>query len=222
MEFKMDKTDLLNALASISQADSDETTMKHYWGPRDIKFFGSTSRTIPFFDRIAPDSALYLISQLYELDNISDEPIYLLLNTEGGDVDSSFAIYDCIKSLESPVIILTIGLCASGGLIVLAAGDYRISSPNCLFFYHQPIMSEFEVQSTEQARSTESLYTYYQETMDEAIKKKTKISKKLWNENFEGKTSFYFNSKKALEFGFIDELEEPFEKKFKIKRKKDK
>lgn len=214
----MDKAELLSMLSSMQ--DHDENSMKHYWGPNDIKFFGSTNRTIAFFDRIHSDSALILMSQLYELDNLNTDPIYLLLNTEGGEVDASFAIYDCIKSLESPVIILTIGLCASGGLIVLAAGDYRISSPNCLFFYHQPIMSEFEVQSTEQVRSTESLYRHYQETMDTAIKKRTKISKKLWNDNFEGKTSFYFSSKQALEFGFVDDLEVETQKDFKFKKKK--
>lgn len=216
----MDKIDLIDALNDISEID--ENSMKHYWGPRDIKFFGASNRTIAFFDNIDSESALYLMSQLYELDNISSDPIYLILNTQGGEVDASLAIYDCIKSLESPLIILTVGLCASGGLIILAAADYRISSPNCLFFYHQPILNKFELQSTEQAKSTESLYRYYQETMDELLKTRSKISKRLWDQNFQGKTSFYFPGKKALEYGFVDDLEEPLEKKFKIKKKKSK
>lgn len=200
---------------------SKQTHHTDYIGDqKDIKYFGSHSRTLCFFDPIDNESALCFMSQLYELDNISSEPIYVILNTEGGSVDASFAIYDCIRSLESPVFILTTGLCASGGLIVLAAADYRISSPNCLFFYHQPILDGFEVQSIEQSQSTQNLYKHYQETMDQLLKERTKMSKRNWSQNFEGKTSFYFSSTKALEFGFIDSLEEPIDKKFKIKKKK--
>lgn len=213
--------ELLRSLELFNNHE-DETIPKHYWGPTEIKFFGSRSRTISFFDGINNDSALCFMSQLYELDSISNDPIYVVLNTEGGSVDASFAIYDCIRALESPVFIMTTGLCASGGLIVLAAADFRISSPNCLFFYHQPILDGFEVQSIEQSQSTEALYRYYQQTMDDLIKTRTKISKKNWNEFFEGKTSYYFPVKKALEFGFIDEIESPTQKNFKIKKKKDK
>jgi ATP-dependent Clp protease protease subunit len=213
--------ELLKSLELLQEHD-DETIPKNYWDPRDIKFFGSKSRTIPFYSHIDNDTALYFNSQLYELDRISNDPIYVILNTEGGSVDASFAIYDCIRSLESPVFILTTGLCASGGLIVLSAADYRISSPNCLFFYHQPILDGFEVQSIEQSQSTEALYRHYQQTMDDLIKTRTKISKKNWNEFFEGKTSYYFSTKKALEFGFIDDVEIPLDKKVKIRKKKDK
>ena len=203
---------------------SDESEFKHFWGPTDIKYFGSSNRTIAFFEGIEKESALVLISQLYELDKFSDEPIYLVLNTEGGDVDSSLAILDCIKGLNSPVICLTTGICASGGLIVLSACDYRIATENCLFFYHQPIMSSIDVTSTSEIKSVDTLYTYYQIKLDQIIKDKTKMNKKKWSENFEGKTSFYFDAKQALDFGFIDLIDVPPPKtqKIKIKRTKKK
>lgn len=200
----------------------DELEYKHYWNSTDIKFFGSSNRTISFFQPITKDTALVLISQLYELDSLDSAPIYLVLNTDGGDVDSSLAIYDCIRGLDSPVICLTTGICASGGLIILSACDYRVSTENCLFFYHQPVLDGFEVQSVVQSQSTQALYKHYQETMDNLIKTRTKISKKNWNEFFEGKTSFYFAAKKALEFGFIDSIDLPPQKKQKIKIKKGK
>ncbi len=206
----------------ISSFSSDESEFKHFWGPNDIKFFGSTNRCISFSQEINRDSASILCSQLLELDSISDEQITLILNTEGGDVDSSFAIYDCIKSLESPVVIVATGLCASGGLIVLSAADYRVCTPNCLFFYHQPIISGFEILSKNQMKSLDDLYKYYQEKMDILLKKRTKISKKIWDEKFEGTTSFYFSALDAIQFGFIDYIEQHKKKRVKISENKGK
>ncbi len=214
------KLDFLNQL--IAASSGDESEFKHFWGPTDVKYFGSTNRCISFHQPIDRDSAAVICSQLWELDFLSTDQITLILNTEGGDVDSSFAIYDCIKGLSSPVVIVATGLVASGGLIVLSAGDYRISTENCLFFYHQPIISGFEILSTDQMKSLDNLYSYYQVKMDDLLKAKTKMPKKDWTTFFEGTTSYYFSPEQALKYGFIDTINVPKKKKVKISKKEDK
>lgn len=217
-EMQMDKKELLELIAALEANESDDK-FKHYWNPSDIKFFGVESRTICFKDEIDKDSATTLISQLMELDKISHDQITLILNTDGGEVAASLAIYDCIRNIQSPVIIYATGICASGGLIILAAGDYRIASENSLFFYHQVVMSYIEVLSTEQIQSMQDLYNLNQLQMDRILKKRTKIKEKDWKQNFQGKTSFYFTAEQALKFNFIDLIDIPEPKKYKFKIK---
>jgi len=214
------KIDLINEL--LLGTNADELEYKHFWGPNDIKYFGSTNRCLSFHQSIDRDTAAVLCSQLWELDSLSNDQITLILNTEGGDVDSSLAIYDCIRGLESPVIVYTMGLCASGGLIILSAGDYRITAPNCLFFYHQPIINGFEILSTDQMKALDNLYNYYQIKMDNLLKQRTKINKKDWAANFQGATSYYFSPEDALKYGFIDIIDNPEKKKVKISKKENK
>lgn len=204
----------------LSLADHDELP-KHYWGPIDVKYFGNDTRCIAFYQPIDRDSSMVLSSQLWELDSISNEQITLIVNTEGGDVDSAFAIYDCIKGLRSPVVVVATGLCASGGLIILSAGDYRVATENCLFFYHQVVLSGFDIISTEQMKSLDDLYKHNQVKMDDLIKRKTKISKKDWEQNFQGATSYYFNAEQALKYSFIDQIEIPKKKSIKVSKLKE-
>lgn len=179
------------------------------WTPNDIVYYGPNSRKVSLYTPIMSETSLPLISQLKELNSRSNESIILEINTEGGSVTDSFAIYDCIKRLKCPVIAYTTGLCSSGGLVVLSACDYRISSPNCMFFYHQPIMTP-PTQVFNSSESTESLeksYSIFKRMYDRCIINRTKISRTDWEQNFKDRTSKYFNANDALKYGFIDSID---------------
>jgi ATP-dependent Clp protease protease subunit len=216
MEIKMDTQSLILEIEKRLMEIEEHKT----WMPQEVKFFGPSTRALAFFESIRPESALSLISQLHELDMQSSDTITLFLNTDGGNVTDSLAVYDCIRSLESPVVVVVTGICASGGLIILAAGDYRTATENSIFFYHQPIIDMDAVTSTSEMESIKDLYHCHQTQLDKIIKKRTKIKIKDWNKNFEGKTSYYFDCQKALEFGFIDDISIPEKKSIKIKEKK--
>lgn len=188
------------------------------WTPNDILYYGPSSRRVSLFTPIMSETALPLISQLKELDSRSNETILLEINTEGGSVTDSFAIYDCIKTLDSPVVAYATGLCSSGGLVVLAACDYRIASTNCMFFYHQPIMTPptAVLNSSEAADSIQNSYRIFKKKYDRCIINRTKISRKDWEENFKDRTSKYFDSEQALRYGFIDVIDKNKSKKFQI------
>lgn len=74
---------------------------------------------------------------LLAMDSLSHDPIKLFITSPGGDLDTTFLLYDTMKSLQSPVI--TIGeYCASAAAILLAAGSKRYLRPHAKVMLHLP------------------------------------------------------------------------------------
>ncbi|MBM4193391.1 MAG: ATP-dependent Clp endopeptidase proteolytic subunit ClpP [Gemmatimonadetes bacterium] len=87
------------------------------------------------------DVANIIIAQLLFLD--SDNPgrdIYLYINSPGGVVSSGMAIYDTMQFLRSPVSTICMGMAASMGSFLLAAGKpgRRSALPHSRIMIHQP------------------------------------------------------------------------------------
>lgn len=194
----------------------EQPMMVEIFSPGDMLYYGPGSRCISFFHEVTNETILPFISQLLELDSRScGDIITVHLNTPGGSLTDAFVAYDIIKTIKSPVVMVGTGMVASAGLILLSAADYRYCSPNCMFFYHQPILPLDPINSTEASLSGYSAYKMTSELYDEVIRKRCKITKGVWKKEFEGKTTKYFNSEEALKYKFIDEIV-PFSKKRKI------
>ena len=74
---------------------------------------------------------------LLALDSLSHDPVKIIITSPGGDLDTTFLMYDTIKSLQSPVI--TIGeYCASAAAILLASGSKRYLRPHAKVMLHLP------------------------------------------------------------------------------------
>ena len=200
-------------LQSVLQEDNQ------VWHPSEYKFFGPSTRALNFSSEVISETITPLISQILELEQMDpEEPIYLYLNTEGGSLTDGLALYDTIKNVSCPVIVIVTGLCASAGLVILSAADYAMATSNSVFFYHQPIISPGPINSVSDMQSLSSHYDYCSTVADDILKKKTKMKKTIWNNNFKDKTSFYFDADKALEFNLIDSLVKSRKVKFKIER----
>lgn len=183
----------------LSQGDFD------VWNPYEPKLIGPETRTLALFSDVNSATTLALITQLKHLAEMApEEPISLLLNTEGGSLTDALAIYDCITQLTCPVVCLTTGLCASAGLIIISACDYRVATPNTTFFYHEPVCSPSIVLSEEQLEGISKHYLFSKEVSDKLLKKRTGMKAKVWNKHFKNKTNFYFTAKEAKAFNFID------------------
>ncbi|MFM7857865.1 MAG: ClpP family protease, partial [Flammeovirgaceae bacterium] len=140
---------------------------------------------------VTPALANCIISQLLELtsDN-EEEPIYIYINTEGGDIISGLAIYDMMRITPCPVITVVIGACHSAGLFILQGGDRRGATPHASFFYHEPVA--FYSANTEHATIAHAeQYKQLRERIDDILKKRSKISKTVWKRDFVGKTAFF-------------------------------
>ncbi len=87
-------------------------------------------------------TASLVVAQLLFLD--AEDPgkdIYLYINSPGGSVTSGMAIYDTMQYIKSDVCTICIGMAASMGAFLLAAGKKgkRHSLPNSTVMIHQPL-----------------------------------------------------------------------------------
>lgn len=178
------------------------------WSPMDVTFFGSQNKIVSLWGPINDETSLPIISQIMELDKLQTSyPITILMNTEGGSQMDAYAIYDAINSINTPVTVIATGLCASAGLIVLSAANYKLCTPNTIFFYHQTVMeSQKGLNSLESSKGIHEAYEMLNERYDKTIINNSNISKDLWNKFFKDKTVKYFNSQEALQYGIIDDI----------------
>lgn len=101
--------------------------------------------------------AAEVIMKLLYLDNLKRSEISLYINSPGGSVDDTMAIYDTMRFIGSPVATYCIGRAQSGGAVVLAAGEKgkRFALPHAKIMLHQPWggvtgqASDIRIQATE-------------------------------------------------------------------------
>jgi ATP-dependent Clp protease protease subunit len=110
-------------------------------------------RTYDIFSRLLMDRIIFLgtpinddvaniiIAQLLflEADN-PERDIYLYINSPGGIISSAFAIYDTMQHIQAPVNTICMGMAASAGSFLLAAGrtGKRAALPHSRIMMHQP------------------------------------------------------------------------------------
>ncbi len=99
------------------------------------------TRSLFLTGEINMDMADKFIKDLVVLDAESQDPIKVYINSPGGDVNSGFAIYDMIRFISSPVILIGMGLVASAASLILLAvpAERRIGLANSSYLIHQPL-----------------------------------------------------------------------------------
>jgi len=167
---------------------------------------------------ISERTASIVIMRLLYLQSIKkDQPINLYVNSPGGLVDQTLAIYDTMQFLGCEVGTYCIGQAASGAAIILAAGTkgQRYALPNAKVMLHQPYSGitgqaeDIKIQAEEILKDKKLL--------NDLLAKHTgqdpeKIAREIERDR-------YMTAQEALEYGLVDEiLLEP--DKDKKKRKK--
>jgi ATP-dependent Clp protease protease subunit len=98
------------------------------------------NRIVFLIGEISYARAAEVIMKMLYLDNLKrDSEISLYINSPGGSVDDTMAIYDTIRFVGSPVATYCIGRAQSGGAVVLAAGTKgrRFALPHAKVMLHQ-------------------------------------------------------------------------------------
>ncbi len=98
-------------------------------------------RIVFLWGEINPGTAGGLIMRLFELQaKVPDRDISLYINSPGGSVDDTLAIYDTIQYLSCDVAAYCVGQAASGAAMILAAGTKgkRFALPHSKIMIHQP------------------------------------------------------------------------------------
>lgn len=99
------------------------------------------TRTILLSGEINKNLAERVVRQLLLLEDASDEPIRIFIDSPGGDADAGYAIVDMIRFVKPPVFTIGMGLVASAGALILlgAPKEQRLGLPNSHYLIHQPL-----------------------------------------------------------------------------------
>ncbi|OOV37027.1 ATP-dependent Clp endopeptidase, proteolytic subunit ClpP [Staphylococcus sp. MB371] len=165
-------------------------------------------RIIMLGSAIDDNVANSIVSQLLFLQaQDSEKDIYLYINSPSGSVTAGFAIYDTIQHIKPDVQTICIGMAASMGSFLLAAGakGKRYALPNSEVMIHQPLggaqgqATEIEIAARHILRTREKLNKILSERTGQPIEK---IEKDTDRDNF-------LTAEEAKEYGLIDDVMHP-------------
>ena len=162
------------------------------------------TRTVLVSGQVDEKLAERTISQLLILNSVNHERIRMVITSQGGHVDSGFAIHDMMKFIESPVTTLGAGWVASIGVPILlgAEKDSRYSLPNTRFLLHQPSGGAGGQASDIRIAAEEILKL--RERINRLIAGET--GKSVEQVENDSDRNFWMNSEEALEYGLITKI----------------
>ncbi|MDO8470319.1 MAG: ATP-dependent Clp protease proteolytic subunit [bacterium] len=146
-----------------------------------------------------------VIAQLLLLDHEdSKKDIKLYLNTPGGSVTAGLAIYDTMLFVKAPVSTICVGMAASMGAVLLAAGakGKRYALPNAEILLHQ-VMGGAAGQAIEVEIAARQIIKI-KDKLNQIIVKHT--GQKLANIERDTDRDFYLTAAEAVKYGVIDEV----------------
>lgn len=99
------------------------------------------TRNILLSGEINKTLAERVVRQLILLEDRSDDPIRVFIDSPGGDADAGFAIFDMMRFVKPRIQIVGMGLVASAAAIILlaASAEDRLGLPNSHYLIHQPL-----------------------------------------------------------------------------------
>ena len=165
----------------------------------------SLERILFIGEEVTDGLANAIVAQLLYLDSDDpNKPIYLYINSPGGSVTAGMAIYDTMQYIKSEVITICVGLAASMGSFLLAAGTSgkRLALPHSRIMIHQPLggtrgqATDIQIEAQEILRTKQKLNQILADITGQTIEK---IEKDTDRDNF-------MSAEEAKEYGLIDRV----------------
>jgi ATP-dependent Clp protease protease subunit len=163
------------------------------------------NRVIFLIGEINHASSTRVIMQMLYLQNQKKEvDINLYINSPGGSVDDTLAIYDTMQFLDCEVNTYCIGRAMSGGAIVLASGTKgkRYALPHAKVMIHQPYGGVYGQTSDVQIQAEEILKS--KRMLNELLARHTGQSVERIEEDSE--RDRYFSAQEAKAYGLVDDV----------------
>ena len=174
-------------------------------------------RSYDIFSRLLMDRIVFLGTGIY--DNVAniilaqllfldaedpERDIFMYINSPGGSVYAGMAIYDTMQHLRAPVATFCVGMCASMGAVLLAAGEKgkRHALPNSRIMIHQPSGGSQGTAADVEIAAREILYT--REKLNGILAKHTgqtvaRIAEDVDRDRF-------LSPEEAVQYGMIDRV----------------
>ena len=194
-----------------------EKITAQYLIPTVIEKTSHGERAYDIYSRLLQDRIIFLgtaiddnvanviIAQLLFLENQNpDKDIKLYINSPGGSVTAGMAIYDTMQYIKPDVSTICIGMAASMGAFLLAAGakDKRFALPNAEIMIHQ-VMGGMEGQASDIKIRAERILKI-KERLNEILAKHT--GKALSQVEKDTDRDYFMDAGEALKYGIIDKV----------------
>ncbi|MDJ0634091.1 MAG: ATP-dependent Clp protease proteolytic subunit [Xenococcaceae cyanobacterium MO_188.B29] len=154
---------------------------------------------------LTDETANEIIAQLLFLAaEDSEQDIFLYINSSGGSVTATLAIYDTIQQIDSDVCTVCVGTAASMGAILLSSGTKgkRYALPNARIRIQQP-SGNVEGTATDIETAAKEI-AFYKETINKILAVNTDRSQELIEHDTQ--RDFFLSAKEAKAYGLIDEI----------------
>ena len=162
-------------------------------------------RVIFLVGPVNDQTANLVVAQLLFLESENpDKDISLYINSPGGSVSAGMSIYDTMNFIKPHVSTLCIGMAASMGAFLLAAGEKgkRFSLPNSKVMIHQPLggtqgqATEIEIHAREILKTREQLNRILAERTGQPLEKIERDTER----------DYYLSATESQEYGLIDKV----------------
>lgn len=177
-------------------------------GERSYDIFSRllNDRIIMLSEQVTDVSASLVVAQLLFLEGQDpDKDIQLYVNSPGGSITAGMAIYDTMQYIKCDVSTICVGLAASMGSFLLAAGakGKRFSLPNSEILIHQPLLgglqgqaSDIKIHSDHIIRTREKMNKLYSEFTGQPVEQ---IEKDTERDHF-------MTADEACAYGLVDKV----------------
>ncbi len=171
------------------------------------------------FDRLLKDRIVWLGSDVRD-DNANEicaqmlmlaaedstKDIYLYINSPGGSITAGMAIYDTMQYVPNDVVTVGIGMCASMGQFLLSSGTQgkRYATPNTRILLHQP-HGGFGGTASDIQTQAELINSMKKQLATLTAAQTGKTVEQIMED---GDRDRWFTAQEALDYGFIDHIQE--------------
>jgi ATP-dependent Clp protease, protease subunit len=162
------------------------------------------TRTILLSGEVDKEMAEKVVSRLILLESQSDDPIRILIDSPGGDVDAGYAILDMVRFVKPSVYMIGMGLVASAGALILLAApkEFRIGLPNSHYLIHQPlsglrgVATDIEIHAREIERTRERINKLIAQETGQSLERVQKDTDR----------DYWMTAEEAVTYGLISRI----------------
>ena len=161
-------------------------------------------RIIYMGEEFTPESCNLIVTQLLYLNNLSNDPIDIYINSSGGSVIDGLSIIDTINLIKSPVNTICTGLAASMGAVLLSCGKKGSHAvlPHSRVMIHQVssgmwgTFSDLEIELKQTERCKQDIYKILAENLNKPYEEIEKLCDR----------NNWFIGQEAVDLGIVDKV----------------
>lgn len=189
----------------MSTIFNEEETKKIPETPDPLQEKFLKTRQIILSGEINKELADKIVRQLLILEaDDSEKTIYMYIDSPGGDVDAGFAIFDMIRFIKAPVVLVGMGLIASAATLVLLAvpKNMRVGLPNSRYLIHQPmsgmqgVATDIEIHAKEMEKTRAILNKLIADETGTPLEQVTKDTDR----------DYWLDSEESVKYGLISKV----------------